>query len=552
VKLETFFEKLDLFADTPDAVNKMRDLVLDLAVAGKLVAQDKHDEPGSSVLAAAVAERARLVAARKIRARTAVSVEADEWPFELPATWAWARLSDVGYELGQKVPDKRFTYIDVGGIDSEQGRISGRVEHLEPNEAPSRARKLLTRGTVIYSTVRPYLRNIAIVDDDFDPEAIASTAFGILHPFAGINARYLFYWLRSGPFTAYVEKGMKGMAYPAINDEKFYGGYIPVPPVAEQKRIVAKVDELMALCDWLEAQQQERATRHAVLARASLARFAEAPTPANLDLLFHKSYSISPADLRKSILALAVQGKLGPQDPNDEPASELLVRIAAEQDRLVRERSIRRQETAPINESDQPFTIPDTWVWTRLGQVGDWGSGSTPPRGNPELYGGGITWLKSGELNDKRSLAGSDETVSELALKTGSFRRNKVGDVLLAMYGATIGKVAMLTEPAVTNQAVCGCTPFSGLLNTYLFLYLVSQREQFHLSSEGGAQPNISKVKVVGYPVPLPPLAEQRRIVAKVDEMMALVDTLETQLTTARTTGATLLEAVVAKLTAVG
>ncbi len=244
--LETFFAKFALFADAPDAVGKMRELVLELAVTGKLVVQDKRDEPASSLVESAEAERAKLVAARKIKARPASPVEPEEQPFEVPLMWAWARLSDVGYELGQKVPNKRFTYIDVGGIDSDKGRISERVDQLEPNEAPSRARKLVTRGTVIYSTVRPYLRNIAIVEQDFDPEPIASTAFGILHPFAGINNRYLFYWLRSKPFTAYVEQGMKGMAYPAINDENFYSGYIPLPPLAEQKRIVAKVDGLMA------------------------------------------------------------------------------------------------------------------------------------------------------------------------------------------------------------------------------------------------------------------------------------------------------------------
>jgi type I restriction enzyme S subunit len=203
----------------------------------------------------------------------------------------------------------------------------------------------------------------------------------------------------------------------------------------------------------------------------------------------------------------------------------------------------------PTNENDQPFEIPATWAWTQLGQVGDWGSGSTPTRGNHEFYGGGITWLKSGELQDNRRLVGSEETVTERALEAGSFRRNRPGDVLLAMYGATIGKAAILAEPAVTNQAVCGCTPFSGVLSSYLFFYLVSQRENLQRASEGGAQPNISKVKIVGYPFPLPPLAEQRRIVAKVDELMALVDALEAQLATARSAGSHLVDAVVAELT---
>ena len=232
--------------------------------------------------------------------------------------------------------------------------------------------------------------------------------------------------------------------------------------------------------------------------------------------------------LRRFILDLAVRGKLVEQDPNDEPAVELLRRIAAEKERLVKAGKIRRQDTEAITTEEHPYKLPLNWVWSRLGAIGDWGSGSTPRRGGDGLYGGGITWLKSGELNDNPHLLGSEETVTKTAVEKGSFRENQPGDVLIAMYGATIGKVAMLAEYAVTNQAVCGCTPFSGVFNQFLFLYLRSQKESFQTSSEGGAQPNISKTKIVGTPSPLPPLAEQHRIVAKVDELMALCDRLET------------------------
>ena len=231
--------------------------------------------------------------------------------------------------------------------------------------------------------------------------------------------------------------------------------------------------------------------------------------------------------LRRFILDLAARGKLVPQDRNDEPAAELLKRIAKEKARLVKAGEARKSEVDPVDPSDMPFLVPPNWAWTRLGSVGDWGSGSTPPRGNTDFYGGGISWLKSGELNDNPQLAGSEETLTELALAKGSFRLNEPGNVLIAMYGATIGKVAILAEKAVTNQAVCGCTPFAGVFNRFLFLFLLSQREQFHSASEGGAQPNISKVKIVWTPFPLPPLAEQQRIVAKLDELMALCDRLE-------------------------
>jgi type I restriction enzyme S subunit len=233
------------------------------------------------------------------------------------------------------------------------------------------------------------------------------------------------------------------------------------------------------------------------------------------------------ARLRGFILDLAVRGKLVPQDPRDKPATELLKRIAAEKARLVKVGEARKSEIEPINAAEEPFHAPPSWAWTRLGLVGDWGSGSTPPRGNHDFYGGDIAWLKSGELNDNRKLSGSEETVTQLAIDKCSFRINRPGDVLIAMYGATIGKVAILAERAVTNQAVCGCTPFAGVFNQFLFLFLLAHREQFHLTSEGGAQPNISKVKIICTPFPLPPLSEQQRIVAKVDELMALCDRLE-------------------------
>ncbi len=231
------------------------------------------------------------------------------------------------------------------------------------------------------------------------------------------------------------------------------------------------------------------------------------------------------ARLRRFVLDLAVRGKLVEQSPMDEPASTLLDRMIAERSELERTKAIKKVKLSTFDASTN--IIPENWVWTQLGKVGDWGSGSTPSRGNSDFYGGGVTWLKSGELGDTLELKGSEETVTEKALAKCSFRLNKPGDVLIAMYGATIGKLAILAERAVTNQAVCGCTPLSGLTNRYLFLFLLANRKAFHASSEGGAQPNISKAKIVNTAFPLPPLSEQHRIVAKVDELMALCDRLE-------------------------
>lgn len=232
--------------------------------------------------------------------------------------------------------------------------------------------------------------------------------------------------------------------------------------------------------------------------------------------------------MRELVLHLAMRGNLVSQDEQDGSARELLEAII-EGGTKSAERRYRTTRADRQEDIEAPYPLPRNWTWTTLGTVAAWGSGSTPPRGNLELYGGQHTWLKSGELNDNQSLKGSSEQVTDAALDTGSFRRNQPGDVLFAMYGATVGKVAILAEPAVTNQAVCGCTPCTGVLNYFLFYYLVAERQNFREASEGGAQPNFSKDKILTYPFPLPPLAEQKRIVAKVDELMALCDRLEQQ-----------------------
>jgi type I restriction enzyme S subunit len=211
-------------------------------------------------------------------------------------------MDQIGHDWGQTKPISDFTYIDVSSIDNKRGVISESPKIITAAAAPSRARKVVKKGTVIYSTVRPYLRNIVVVDQDFEPEPIASTAFVILHPFEGIEAKYIYYYLRSPAFIAYVESVQSGIAYPAISDQKFFASALPLAPTEEQKRIVAKLDELMALCDKLEVQQQERERRFPVLSRACHARFVEAPNLDNLRAVFDGVGAVFTEDLRKSIL----------------------------------------------------------------------------------------------------------------------------------------------------------------------------------------------------------------------------------------------------------
>lgn len=171
-----------------------------------------------------------------------------------------------------------------------------------------------------------------------------------------------------------------------------------------------------------------------------------------------------------------------------------------------------------------PFDIPDNWGWCRLGFIGDWGAGSTPKKGESKYYNNGtIPWLKTGDLNNGY-INEVPEFITEIALKETSVRLNPIGSVLIAMYGATIGKVGILNIEATTNQACCACLPFNGIYNKFLFYYLMSQNKNFNKMGEGGAQPNISRTKIINYLFPIPPLKEQKRIVEKIEEIIPFVN----------------------------
>ena len=235
--------------------------------------------------------------------------------------------------------------------------------------------------------------------------------------------------------------------------------------------------------------------------------------------------------LRQKILDLAIRGKLVPQDPNDEPASVLLERIKEEKERLIKEGKIKKSKRmassdTPHYQQDVPFETPNNWVWTTLGEVGTWQSGGTPSRSNKTYYGGNIPWLKTGDLNDGL-ISDIPESITEEAVANSSAKINPTGSVLIAMYGATIGKLGILTFPATTNQACCACIEFNAITQLYLFYFLLSQRNEFIAKGGGGAQPNISKEIIVNTFIPLPPLSEQQRIVMEIEKWFALIDQVE-------------------------
>lgn len=232
----------------------MKASLLQAAMEGKLTTQKAEDGDARGLLLAIREEKEKLVKEKKIKKEKPLTpITDEEIPFDIPENWVWCRLGDLVFNHGQKKPDKTFSYIDVGTLDNVNHKLNKKENILEGKNAPSRARKIVKEGDVLYSTVRPYLHNICVIDRSFSHEPIASTAFAVMSCLDGLCNKYLYWSLLSPYFDAYANDpaNSKGVAYPAINDTTFYNAIIPLPPLAEQHRIVEKLDQLLPLCDSL-------------------------------------------------------------------------------------------------------------------------------------------------------------------------------------------------------------------------------------------------------------------------------------------------------------
>jgi type I restriction enzyme S subunit len=232
----------------------MKASLLQAAMEGKLTRQKAEDGDARGLLLAIREEKEKLVKEKKGKKEKPLApITDEEIPFDIPDNWVWCRLGDLVFNHGQKKPDKTFSYIDVGTLDNVNHKLNKKENILEGKNAPSRARKIVKEGDVLYSTVRPYLHNICVIDRSFSHEPIASTAFAVMSCLDGLCNKYLYWSLLSPYFDAYANDpaNSKGVAYPAINDTTFYNAIIPLPPLAEQHRIVEKLDQLLPLCDSL-------------------------------------------------------------------------------------------------------------------------------------------------------------------------------------------------------------------------------------------------------------------------------------------------------------
>ena len=547
---------LNLLATAPGGAAKLRELILTLAVQGKLVPQDPADEPASVLLQKIRAEKDRLIAEGKIkRDKPLAEIAEEEKPFELPAGWEWVRLGDItNYGTTTKVerlqPDTWV--LDMEDIEKSSGRL---LQRLRFAQRPALSDKnCFLAGDVLYGKLRPYLNKVLVADEDgvCTTEVIPFRCYGNYVP------QYFRLVLSSPFFLEYVNARSYGMKMPRLGTEDARKSVIPLPPLAEQSRIVTRVEELMRLCDALQTKGQLEAVQHAQLVSTLLGTLTASATPEELadnwqrvaqhfDLLAGRPEGIDA--LEQTLLQLAVRGLLVPQDPTDEPASVLLQKIRVEKDRLIATGQIKRDKPLlPITDEEKPFELPVGWEWVRLDavfQVITDGDHLPPPVATE-----GIAFLTIGNISAGRlNFNGCRLVPKDYFDALAEYRRPKEGDILYTVVGASYGRAVVVdSDRAFCVQRHIGILKPSMHMSLQYLSYLLSSQliyAQATRSLTGTAQPTVGIRPLRNFLAPLPPPAEQSRIVTRVTALRSLCTDLRQRLVSARTQQASLAQVLV-------
>ena len=512
--LNMLFEKFDLFMGSPNSITKMRELILQLAVQGKLVEQDPNDEPASELLKRIKAEKMKLITEGKIKKQKHLPpITEDEIPYGIPESWIWIRLEEVFYPISVGKKKIKTSEINEEGpcpvIDQGQSYIAGYTNESD---------KLINiPGPVII--FGDHTCELKLINFDF---VAGADGVKVLRPIE-IYENYFFLVLK----TLKIEERGYSRHY-----KYFLNNLLPLPPLTEQKRIVAKVDQLIHLCDQWDACREKASAKYQSLNDAALEKLLSSKTIDefaehwqflcnNFDLIYNDPDHVNK--LRQAILQLAVQGKLAPQDPNDEPASELLKRIKAEKEKLIAKGKIKKQKPLPpITEEEISYELPQGWEWSRLGQIltFEYGKGLTKQqrneKGNIPVYGSnGIVGYHDQYLINRHC-------------------------IIIGRKGSS-GALNICYTDSWTTDVAYYCSPPKELDLEYIYISL----KFLELERLGkGIKPGLNRNEVYLQILSIPPFAEQERIVAKVDQLMQLCDELETKLNQSKKDSEMLMQAV--------
>lgn len=573
MKLETFFEKFELFAEAPNGVQKLRELILQLAVMGKLVSQNYDDEPASVLLDKIKFEKDLLIEERKIKKYKQNSpVNLQEIPYNLPKNWEWTRLGNMGFINPRNEAEDNTTasFIPMNLIPQFYGE-SIKYETKEWIDI-KQGFTHFADGDVVLAKITPCFQNKKSVVMRGLENAVGAgtTELHVFRPLNGLTcSEYVLIYLKSPNF---INRGISKLTGTAgqkrVPSDYFSENPFPLPPLAEQHRIVAKVDQLMSLCDELEERQKKKRETRVLLNSVAINQLLTAREPDtfakhwqricnNFDLLYSAPENIGK--LRQAILQLAVMGKLVPQDPNDEPASVLLKKIRFDKELLIQEGKIKKEKSSLSVEAEKiPFEVPTGWEWVRLETLCEVITKGSSPKWQGINYvssGEGILFITSENVRNYYLDLDNSKYVEEKFNQIESRSILKINDILMNIVGASIGRTAIYNSDKIANinQAVCLIRILGQekLINLNYLLHFFNSPIciSFMFDKQvNNARANLSMGNIAKFLVPLPPYQEQNKIVQKVSKFITLCDQLETSLTQSQANSERLIDTAVRQL----
>ena len=484
---------------------QLKNAILQEAIEGRLVPQDPNDEPASVLLERICKEKEHLVKEGKLKKKDleVKPISEDEKPFEIPESWEWVRLGNITEIArgGSPRPIKEYltddpkglNWIKIGDTDKGGKYINSCKEKIKP-EGLKKTRKVHPGDFLLTNSMsfgRPYITNI---------EGCIHDGWLMISPYAGVfDQSYLYYVLSS----AYAHKQfcdkVAGAVVQNLNSDKVADSIVPLPPLAEQQRIVAKIEELLPKVEEYGKAQDELNKLNAEL----------------------------PERLKKSILQEAIEGRLVPQDPNDEPASVLLEKIRKEKARLVKEGKLKKKdlEEKPISEDEKPFEIPESWEWVRIGTIFNHSSGKQLSGSNTEgalreyITTSNLYWGRF-ELDNLKSMYYKDSELEKCTAKQGD---------LLVCEGGDIGRSAIwpYDYDICLQNHVHRLRPYDNRYTKLVFYIMWYYKSVGLIGGKGIGIQGLSASALKQIAIPLPPLAEQKRIVAKIEEVFKEIDKLK-------------------------
>ena len=483
---------------------ELKNSILQLAIQGKLVEQRPEEGTAEELFAQIQEERQRLIAGKKIKKEKPLpEITEDEKPFDIPESWMWVRFGDIStYNYRkEKVSANQITEdmwsLDLEDIEKESGKIVNICKASERKISGDKVR--FYKGQILYSKLRPYLKKILVAPDD----GICSSEMVPFNLYGNIDTQYAEYFLKSPHVDFIINSVTYGVKMPRVGTDTMVELPFPLPPLAEQKRIVAKIEELLPYIDrygqaWSKLQQ------------------------------FNSRF---PEDMKKSLLQYAIQGKLVEQRPEEGTAEELFAQIQEEKQRLIAEKKIKKEKPLPeITDDEKPFDIPDSWKWVRLVELGSFSSGKTPDMTNRLFWENGtVNWMTSKDMKEKFL---SESQMKITAAAAQEMTVYEAGTLLMVVRSGILKRMlplCVLTQQSTINQDLKAYSLFCNDMSKYVY-YMLKALEPSILFNYTKRVTTVDSLKFEEFSrqmlVPLPPLAEQKRIVEKLEQLLPLCEKL--------------------------